>query len=127
MIKNYLLVTFRYLLRNKVFSIINISGLAFGISCSLLIFLWVMDEYKMDGFHAKRDRLYMILENQSYSNGVMFTFTSTPAPMAPVLKDIFPEVELSTRMTWGNRKLFQAGEKGPVSYTHLTLPTNREV
>jgi ABC-type antimicrobial peptide transport system permease subunit len=112
MIKNYLLITFRNLLRNKAFSFINIFGLAFGISCSLIIFLWVRDELNIDGFHTKKDRIYKIMENQTYSGGQIYTFSSTPGPMAPVLKDEYPEVELSTRIGWGDRRLFQFGEKG---------------
>jgi predicted permease len=112
MIKNYLVVTLRNLWRNKVFSFINVAGLAFGISCSLLIFLWVNDELSMDSFHASKDRLYKVMENQTYSGGQIYTFSSTPGPMAPVLKDRFPEIEMSTRITWPERRLFQAGEKG---------------
>lgn len=90
---------------------INIVGLAFGISCSLIIFLWVRDELNTDGFHKKKDRLYRVMENQTYSGGQMYTFSSTPGPMAPALKDRFPEIELSTRITWPERRLFQNGEK----------------
>jgi putative ABC transport system permease protein len=111
MIKSYLLITFRNLLRNKAFSFINIFGLAFGISCSLIIFLWVHDELGTDGFHVNNDRLYKILENQTYSGGQIFTFSSTPGPMAPVLKEEFPEIEMATRITWEERRLFQFGEK----------------
>lgn len=111
MIKNYLLITFRNLLRNKAFSFINIFGLAFGISCSLIIFLWVRDELNTDKFHTYSDRLYKVMENQTYSGGQMYTFSSTPGPMAPVLKDEFPEIEMSTRITWEERRLFQFEEK----------------
>jgi len=111
MIKNYLLVTFRNLLRNKAFSFINIVGLAFGISCSLIIFLWVNDELKIDAFHVNNDRLYRVMENQTYSGGQIYTFSSTPGPMAPVLKDRFPEIEMATRITWNESRLFQVGEK----------------
>jgi ABC-type antimicrobial peptide transport system permease subunit len=111
MIKNYIRVAFRTIFRNKAFSFINIAGLAFGISCSLIIFLWVRDELNTDGFHVNNDRIYKVMENQTYSGGQMYTFSSTPGPMAPVLKDEFPEIEMATRITWENRKLFQAGEK----------------
>lgn len=111
MIKNYLLVGLRNLLRNKAFSFINIVGLAFGIACSLLIFLWVDDELRMDAFHVNNDRLYKVMENQTYSGGQMYTFSSTPGPMAPVLKERFPEIEMATRITWPERRLFQSGQK----------------
>src|SRR5258706_823831 len=110
MIKNYLLVTLRNLLRNKAFSFINIAGLAFGISCSLIIFLWVTDEMNIDSFHVNRERLYKVMENQTYSGGQIYTFSSTPAPLAPVLKERFPEIEMSTSITWSERRLFQIAE-----------------
>jgi len=61
---------------------------------------------------VNKDRLYKVMENQTYSGGQIYTFSSTPGPMAPVLKDEFPEIELSTRITWGDRRLFQFGENG---------------
>src|SRR5258708_7248604 len=112
MITNYLLVAIRNILRNKGLSFLNITGLAAGISCSLLIFLWVADELAMDAFHVKKDRLYKVMENQHYSNGVIFTFSSTPGPMAPAIKEKFPEIELATRITWSERRLFQFKEHG---------------
>lgn len=111
MLKNYLLVALRNIFRNKAFSLINVAGLAFGISCSLIIFLWVRDELNTDGFHVNNDRLYKVMENQTYAGGQIYTFSSTPGPMAPVLKDEFPEIEMATRITWQNRKLFKSGEK----------------
>jgi putative ABC transport system permease protein len=111
MIYNYLLVAFRNIFRNKGFSFLNLAGLAAGISCSLLIFLWVADELAMDAFHEKKDRLYKVMENQHYSNGVIFTFSSTPGPMAPAIKEKYPEIEMATRITWQERRLFQFKEK----------------
>lgn len=111
MLKSYFLVALRNIFRNKAFSLINVAGLAFGISCSLIIFLWVRDELNTDGFHVNNDRLYKVMENQTYSGGQMYTFSSTPGPMAPVLKEEFPEIEMATRITWQNRKLFKWGEK----------------
>jgi putative ABC transport system permease protein len=112
MIKNYLIVTFRNLFRNKAFSIINVVGLAFGISCSLLTLLWVLDELSMDAFHVNRERLYRVLENQAYTDGKILTTNSTPGPMAPVIKEKFPEIEFASRMTWPERKLFQEKKEG---------------
>lgn len=51
------------------------------------------------------------MENQTYSGGQMYTFNSTPGPMAPVLKERFPEIEMATRITWPERRLFQVREK----------------
>ena len=56
MLKNYLLVAFRNLWRNKTFSAINIIGLSLGLTCSLLILLWVRDQRSIDTFHANTAR-----------------------------------------------------------------------
>ena len=65
MIKNYLLIAIRNIFRNKLFSTVNILGLAFGIGSALLIFLWVNDELGVDKFHTNGDRLYRVMENQN--------------------------------------------------------------
>ena len=111
MIKNYLLIAFRNIFRNKLFSAVNILGLAFGICSALMIFLWVKDELEVDHFHANVDRLYRVMENQQYSDGKRYTFASTPGPMAPFIKDKFPEIERASRFTWDVNNLFQLEEK----------------
>jgi putative ABC transport system permease protein len=60
MLKNYLTIAWRNLLRNKAFSIINISGLAIGLSCFLLIAMYVLDELSFDRYNIKADRIYRI-------------------------------------------------------------------
>ena len=60
MLKNYLLVALRNLKKNKTFSLINILGLALGLACSLLIFLWVNDERDMDKFNEHTNQLYSV-------------------------------------------------------------------
>ncbi|HEU4860564.1 MAG TPA: ABC transporter permease, partial [Chitinophagaceae bacterium] len=62
MIKNYFKTTLRNLFRNKAFSLINIMGLALGLACSLLIMLWVNDEYEVDAFHKNKTQLYSVFE-----------------------------------------------------------------
>ncbi len=111
MLQNYLSIALRNLQKNRLFSLLNLLGLAFGISCSLLILLWVNDEMGYDQFHEKRDRLYKIRENQFYSDGNIFTFLSTPGPMAPFIKEKFPEIERATRQTWTVSNVFQSGDK----------------
>jgi len=111
MLKNYMVVAFRNIFRNKLFSFVNIAGLSFGIASALLIFLWIGDELAVDQFHEDGDRLYRVMENQKYTDGRLFTFSSTPAPMAPFIKDKFPEIELATRVTWQVTHLFEVNEK----------------
>jgi hypothetical protein len=64
MITNYLKTAWRTIFRNKAFSAINILGLALGLTCSLFIMLWVLDERAVDGFHANGKQLYQVYERQ---------------------------------------------------------------
>lgn len=111
MIKSYLLIAFRNIFRSKLFSIVNILGLTFGMGSALLIFLWVNDELGVNQFHSKVDRLYRVMENQTYSGGKVFTFEATPGPMAPFIKDKYPEIEMATRWTWPDNPLLQYEDK----------------
>src|SRR5258706_1381018 len=87
MVKNYFLIAIRNIARNKLFSTVNILGLATGIASALMIFLWVNDELKVDQFHARLNRIYRVMENQKYTDGKLFTFSSTPGPLAPFIKE----------------------------------------
>ena len=64
MISNYLKITLRYLWRYKLYSFINIIGLAVGLSCALLIMVWVQDELSYDQFHSNSENLYRIEQDQ---------------------------------------------------------------
>ena len=76
---------FRNLYKNKGYSFLNIFGLAIGIACAGLIFLWVEDELKWDNFQEKKEQLFFVRENQKYDNYTA-TFGSTPGVMAPVMQ-----------------------------------------
>lgn len=108
MIKNYFKTAWRNLLKNKMFSLINISGLALGMTCSLLIMLWLKDEIRKDKFHENDKRLYRVMENQFYS-GDISTFESTPGILAEnIVKDI-PEIEMASQFLWEEEPLFTVG------------------
>jgi predicted permease len=94
MLKNYFKVALRNLIKHRVYTFINIAGLALGMVCCILIFLWVMDEISFDNFHTKSDRLYQVV-NKNEINGSWWQ--SSPWALAPVLKNDFPEIEKSTR------------------------------
>jgi predicted permease len=110
MIKNYLKTALRNLRRNKVFSFINISGLALGMACSLLILLWVQSEYKVDSFNKNSSRLYSIYERQFYNDKVD-VFHSTPGLMSDEMKRAFPEMEYASGFGWINENSFTLGDK----------------
>lgn len=97
MIKNYVLIAWRSIGRNKVHGAINILGLAMGIACCVLIVLFVRDEWTFDTFHTKADRIYRAYAREDWGENQQFFNTSTPFPMGPALKDNFPEVEYQVR------------------------------
>ncbi len=111
MIKNYIKTTLRSLLKNRSYSFLNIAGLAIGIACASLIFLWVEDELTFNHNFAKRDVLYKVYENQTYE-GKISTFFGTPGPMAKAMKTEIPGVKNAARMTGdGGNALFALGDK----------------
>jgi ABC-type antimicrobial peptide transport system permease subunit len=110
MIKNYLLTAIRNLKKNKVFSFINILGLALGMACSLLIMLWVNDERNMDKFNKNTKQLYSVYEKQFYDNKIE-AFHGTPGVMADEMKRVLPEVIYASGFAWKDQHTFQSGEK----------------
>src|ERR1700761_4342501 len=91
--KNYLVVALRNLRRNRVFSLINILGLAIGLTTCLLIMVYVLDETSYDRQFKSAHRLYRV---ELSSGG--YGWSSAPAPMSWALKADMPEVEQSTRL-----------------------------
>ena len=110
MIKNNFKTAFRNLWKNKTYSFLNIFGLAVGVCCAGLIFLWVEDETSYNHYNVKFDQLYQVLENQSYE-GKTYTFSATPGLLGPGMKSEFPEVKNAFRSTWDQYTLFNLGEK----------------
>jgi putative ABC transport system permease protein len=109
MFKNYLLITVRNLIRNGFYSTINISGLALGIACSILILLWVEDELSYDKFHPKADRLYQVWVN-AYFDGKINSWTSVPLPTHEAMKTANANIVRSLITDWGNTHLLTVTE-----------------
>lgn len=109
MLKNYFLVVIRNLRRNKVFSLINIVGLALGMACSLLILLWIKDERNMDKFNKNSTRLFSVYERQYFDNKVD-AFHSTPGVLADEMKRVLPEVQYASGFAWNDLSTFQVGD-----------------
>ena len=97
MFKNYLKTSLRYLLRYKTYTAINTLGLAVGITCCILIMLFVRSEFSYDRFNTKADRIYRIWQTEKFQ-GQEFKNTVTPIPMGPAMQSSFPEVEAMCRI-----------------------------
>ncbi len=108
MIINYIKIAFRSLLKNKGYSFLNIFGLAIGITCASLIFLWVEDEISFNQDFANQENIYYVPTNQNYE-GEWRTFYSTPGPLAQDMKNDIPGIEKATRSSLEER-LFAVGD-----------------
>jgi ABC-type antimicrobial peptide transport system permease subunit len=110
MIKNFLLVAFRNIARNKVTTFINVTGLAIGLAASLLILLWVQNELSYEKQNVNAENIYRVEEDQFYS-GERYHVTVTPFPSGPVWKEKIPEIREQVRINWMPRLLFRQDEK----------------
>lgn len=111
MFKHNLLISFRSFKRFKSTFIINLFGLASGLACTFLIYLWVADEVSMDKFHENDDRIFQVMRNR-VENGQVLTTSSMPGRLAEELMVTYPEVEAAS-MVWPPEFF---GSKGYVSY-----------
>jgi putative ABC transport system permease protein len=98
MFKNYFIITCRNITRNKVNSFINISGLALGICCVILISFYVQDEFKFDTSFKDAKRIYQVNLNGIFGGGGEFRADATPPPLGKALTTAFPEVETYARV-----------------------------
>ena len=113
MFKNYFKATFRNLRKNKGYSFINIFGLATGIACSLLIFLFVRDEVSYDRFNKDSGNIYRVVKDFINDDGSLIPDATTPAPLAQAMQSEIPEVAAITRLrpNWGRSYLIKYNNK----------------
>lgn len=97
MLRNYLKIAWRNLLRNRTFSFINITGLAVGLGCFLLIALYVLDELSFDRYYNKTENIYRINGDARWG-GQELHVAETSDMMGPILKEDYPQVEEYTRI-----------------------------
>jgi len=112
MLKNYLKIAWRNLMKNKVFSFINIFGLAVGLTCCILITLYIFHETSYDRYHKNADRIYR-LGTVFIDQGVEERGGNTSAPLGRMLQQEYPEVEASARtlnLFRDDKTLFQVQE-----------------
>lgn len=111
MLKNYLLTSFRFLKRYKDYSFINIVGLSIGLASCLLIFHFLIQELSYDKFHADGDNIYRLTTDYSTSSGDVTKMINSPPALAPGIREIFAEVEKSTRLRYATNILFRMDDK----------------
>ncbi|MEX2231724.1 MAG: ABC transporter permease [Cyclobacteriaceae bacterium] len=97
MIKNYLKIAFRSLVKQKIYSIINILGLATGIASCVLIVMFVTDEFSYDTFHSKGDRIFKVVLERKYPT-YSTNYSVIPYSFGDVMQEDFAEVQAVVKM-----------------------------
>jgi len=103
MIRNYFKIAVRNIKRNYTISILNISGMAIGMACAVLILVWVQEEWSYDRHFENVDNLYRVVS----SGGDGSLSAVTPGPLGPALKEEYPEIVRSSRYIPGNLLSFK--------------------
>jgi putative ABC transport system permease protein len=106
--------TWRNIKKQRVTSIINISGLAIGMAAAVLIFLWVQNELTYDNYHSGSDRIYRVKNYLTVSSGETWVWENSPLLLAEKVKKQVPEVEAATKVA-------------PVSWGALHLKVNNQI
>lgn len=113
MLRNYFKIAVRTLIKNKKLSVINIFGLAVGMACSLLIFLFIEHETGYDRFHKDAGSVYRVVKDFVNDDGSRIPDATTPAPLAAAMQREIPEVMSVTRLhpNWGGTTLVEYQDK----------------
>ena len=110
MFKNYFKIAWRNLVKNKIFSFINIFGLAMGLAIFTLISLYVLDGLSYDRYNENANHIYRVNTNIKI-NGSEFNDKNTPAPMADALVKTYPRIEQAVRISGGGDMLVKKGDE----------------
>lgn len=110
MIKNYLKIAFRNIVKNKVHAFINIAGLSVGMAVAMLIGLWVWDELSFDKYHSTYDRMGQIMVSQKGTEETV-TFQSTVVPLSADLRTRFASDFKRISLRWSSTHILAVGDK----------------
>src|SRR5688572_3271449 len=113
MLKNYIKIAWRNLLRYKGISLINILGLSIGITCCILVSLFIIDERSYDKYHTDAGRIYRVVKDFVNDDGSKLPDATTPPAIAPAIQKDIPEIETVVRLFpgWGGKFYVRNGEK----------------
>jgi predicted permease len=111
MIRNYLKIAWRNLKNNKVYSALNIVGLAAGMAVALLIALWVFNEYSYDRFLPNGDQLYQVKVNFTSKHAGKRTQNAVALPLADVMRREHPEIKYVAESDWNGTHGLMVGDK----------------
>lgn len=110
MIRNYLTIAWRNLFIHRLYSFLNITGLAVGLACGILLLLWLTHKLSYDKFHKNLPGIHLMMKNQMLG-GEIRTGDATPAPLSAALREQFPEISYAGCTGGRGEKLFNLGEE----------------
>src|SRR5258705_1616312 len=113
MIKNYFIIAWRNLWKNKTFSVINIFGLSIGLACCIVMFLFIQHELSFDKFNVNAPHIYRVTSETESTSGKT-NLAVTPAPWAPLMKKDFPEINNYVRILKAEKSMM--GQPGQQSF-----------
>ena len=111
MLRTIFKTALRIFWKEKGYALLNVSGLTLGLTACTLLLLYVESEKSVNSHLKDTERVFQVLENQTYTGGVVFTTTATPGPLKDAMKAEFPEVEYMAHTTWEQERLFTLGEE----------------
>src|SRR3989337_3564032 len=110
MLKNLLKISCRSIAKDKIYSIINILGLTIGITCSLFLLMYILDELSYDRYHKNAENIYRVVSNIKEPDNA-FTWAVAQIPLAEELRDNYPEVTNAVRFFGTGPTLYKNGDK----------------
>ncbi len=118
MLRNYFKIAWRNLLKNKVYSVINIAGLATGMAVAMIIGLWIYDETSANRHFKNYETLYQVMMHQTF-DGVRGTQQALPFPIGEELKNKYPDLKGVAMCDWGQMHSLIYGEKKISKFGHF--------
>jgi putative ABC transport system permease protein len=110
MLKNLLKIALRTIAKEKTYSAINILGLTIGITCSLFLLMYILDELSFDRYHKNAENIYRVVSNIKEPDNA-FTWAVAQIPLAEEVRDNYPEVVNAVRFFGTGRTLYKNGDK----------------
>lgn len=103
MLQAVLSLVIRHFARYQVYSLLNLIGLVVGITTSLLVLIWVVDELQYDRYHPDNENVFMVLRDVKLPDGQQYIGSTTPGPLADYIRNSIPEVELICQTGFSER------------------------
>lgn len=111
MIRNFLITAYRNIIRNKIYSMINVAGLSIGLAVGILLFLWVQNELSYDRFHENKERIFSVIQKGIWNNDEVYGNTTIPYILTPLMHQSFPEIEEHVRLRTLPERMVQFEDK----------------